>query len=301
VALRLGLVTPVVSLNPRVARRWEVDAEADDLVEVAEAADLLGYHHLTCSEHVAVPAGDVTWSGAPRGTRYHDPAVTLSWLAARTTRIRLATHVLVAGYHHPVQVAKTYGTLDRLSGGRVVLGIGVGSSRTEFDLLGVPFQDRGARADDFLRALRAVWGRREPTYRGSHFDIDGVVVDPCATSPELRLWIGGRSARSLRRAVELGDGWVPFGLRPAQVAELLARARDTGGWSSRRRPFEVVLTAEELDAVGDPDGTVERLGELVRAGATIVGVRCRHESVAELVEQLEATAVLAREVDGSGR
>lgn len=299
--LRLGLVTPVVSLNPRTAAPWEATAGIEDLAEVVEAAEVLGYHHLTCSEHVAVPRGARTATGAPRGTRYHDPAVTLGWLAARTSRIRLATHVLVAGHHHPLAVAKTYGTLDVLSGGRVVLGVGVGSLREEFDALGLSFEDRGERADDFLRALRAAWGRPEPSYEGPWFRFDGLVVDPCATSTSPRLRIGGRTGRSLRRAIELGDGWVPFGLSLDEVAALLDDARRSGAWEARRRPFEVVLAVEGLDAVGDPAGTRDRLLAAVGAGATVVDVRCRHGSPAELVEQLEAAALVAAELDGAPR
>jgi probable F420-dependent oxidoreductase len=304
VTLRLGLVTPVVSANPRTAAAWEAGAPGDlveDLAEVVEAADLLGYHHLTCSEHVGVPRGAVSATGSPRGTRYHDPAVTLGWLAARTTRIRLATHVLVAGHHHPLAVAKTYGTLDVLSGGRVVLGVGVGSLHEEFDALGLPFEDRGERADDFLLALRAAWGEEEPSHDGPHFRFGGLVVDPCATTPDPRIWIGGRTARSLRRSLELGDGWGPLGLDDDGVARLVGRARDTGAWERRRRPFDVVLGVEGLDPLGEPDAVRARLVAAVAAGATCVNVRCRHRSPAELVEQLEAMAVLARELDGAPR
>ena len=123
----------------------------------------LGYDYLTCSEHVGIPT-DV--APRPRGDLLGS-AATLGYLAARTTRIRLATHVLVLGYHHPLELAKRYGTLDRISGGRVVLGVGVGSLEEEFELLGVPFEDRGARADDALRALRASLAQREPSYDGS--------------------------------------------------------------------------------------------------------------------------------------
>lgn len=295
--LRLGLLTPGLSANPRVAREWELTATPDQIASVAEAADRLGFHHLTCSEHVAVPAGAVSSAGTRRGSRYFDPAVSLGWIAATTERIRLATNVLVAGYHHPLRVAKTYGTLDVLSGGRVVLGVGVGSLREEFELLGAPFEDRGARADDWLRALRAAWGEDEPSYDGTDYRFDGLVVDPHATTTEATLWIGGRTGRSLRRAIELGDGWVPFGLRPPELADLLARAADGPGWDGRRTPFEVVLGAEEVDAVGAPDHTLERLAELVEVGATVVTVRCVHESPASLVEQLEAVVELAATVE----
>jgi probable F420-dependent oxidoreductase len=300
-ALPLGLVTPVVSLNPRVARDWEVTAGVDDVVEVARAADRAGFHHLTCSEHVAVPDGALSSVGTPRGTRYFDPAVTLTWLAAATTTIRLATHVLVAGLHHPLEVAKTYGTLDVLSGGRVVLGIGVGSLRAEFDVLGRPFDGRGERADEFLRALRAVWGEREPTHAGPVYPVRGVVVDPCATTVDPTLWVGGRTGRSLRRALDLGDGWVPFGLTVDELAALLARARADGAWERRRRPFDVVLGVEELDPLGDPAGATARLEERIALGATAVDVRFRHRSRDHLVEQVEAASVLAAGLEPAGQ
>ena len=288
--LPLGLVTPIVSMNPRVAAPWEATAAPEDLVAVAGAAAGLGFPHLTCSEHVAVPPGATSSTGTRRGTRYYDPAVTLGWLAASTDRVRLATHVLVAGHHHPLEVVKTYGTLDVLSRGRVVLGVGVGSLREEFDALGVPFAGRGERADDLLRAVRAAWGRPEPRYDGPVFSFGGMVVDPCATTTEPTVWVGGRTARSLRRAVELGDGWVPFGLSDEQLASLLAG-------TDRRAGFALVLAAEDLDPVGGPRPVGDRLEALVRLGATIVDVRVRHRSRAHLLEQLEAVAAVAAAID----
>ncbi len=285
--LPLGMVTPIVSMNPRVAADWESSATPEDLLAVARAADRLGYHHLTCSDHVAVPAGATSSIGTRRGTRYYDPATTLAWLAASTERIGLATHVLVAGYHHPLAVAKAYGTLDVLSGGRVVLGVGIGSLEQEFAALGVPFEDRAARADGFLVALRAAWGRSE---------VDGLVVDPCATSTEPELWIGGRSGASLRRALGHGTGWVPFGLDDDALRARLDAARDTPLWAGRRTPFQLVLAAEDLDPMGDPAGAAERLGSLVGLGATVVDARVRHRSRVHLVEQLEALAAVARRV-----
>lgn len=235
--MRVGLLTPIVTLNPRAHGPWEVDAGVAELVAVAQAADALGYHHLTCSEHVAVPATEVE----RRGARYWDPLATLGHLAAYTGRIRLATHVLVLGYHHPLEIAKRYGTLDVVSGGRLVLGVGVGSLEEEFDLLGAPFTDRGGRADDALRALRACLGRTEPTYDGTHHRIEGFVVDPAATRTDIPLWVGGRTRRSLRRAVALGDGWAPFGVTPAEASAWLDGAATTEAWSTRERPLEVVL------------------------------------------------------------
>ena len=115
--VRLGIITPIVTLNPRAHNAWEERAGLAELVTVAEAADRLGYHHLTCSEHVAVPIG----AAAQRGGRYWHPAATLAYLAAHTSRVKLATHVLVLGYHHPLDIVKQYGTLDVVSGGRLAV------------------------------------------------------------------------------------------------------------------------------------------------------------------------------------
>ena len=139
--MRYGLITPVILLNPRVVNEWEREADIDEVAAIAEAADRLGYHHLTASNHIAIPHE----ASARRGRRYWDPAVTLGFVAARTERIRLATFCLVLGYHHPLEIVKRYGTLDHVSGGRVILGVGVGSLKEEFDLIGAPFEDRGPR------------------------------------------------------------------------------------------------------------------------------------------------------------
>lgn len=208
VPLRPALSSPIVVQMPAQRSDWEADAGIEDLALIAETADRLGFDHLTCSEHTAVPA-----QGAEmRGCTYWDPVATLSYLAARTTRIRLATSVLVLPYHHPLEIAKRYGTVDRISAGRVVLGVGVGSLEEEFELLGAPWDDRGDRTDDAIAALRASFGRREPSYAGTHYSFSGMIVEPAGIQRRVPIWVGGRTMRSLRRAVRHGDGWMPFGL-----------------------------------------------------------------------------------------
>src|SRR5207245_425140 len=155
--------------------------------------------------------------------------------------------------HHPLAIAKRYGTLDQVTDGRVILGVGVGSLREEFELLGAPFDDRGDRADDAMRALRAALSQRAPAYHGRFYEFDGFVVDPPARQPHVPLWVGGRTARSLRRAVELGDGWAPFGLRTAELEEMLRRARGAPAWAARTTPLDVILQNEHpLDPVSEP-------------------------------------------------
>jgi probable F420-dependent oxidoreductase len=288
--VQLGLVTPVVTRLPRAHARWEETAGIDEIARVAVEAERLGYHHLTCSEHVALPAAVVD----TRGATYWDPLPTFGYIAARTTTIRLATHVLVLGYHHPLAIAKRYGTLDRVSGGRLVLGVGVGSLREEFDLLGVEFEGRGDRADDAIRALRASLSQLEPQYGGEHYAFDSFVADPCAVQPRVPIWVGGRTARSLRRAIELADGWAPFGLSRADLAVMIARARESAAWDARAEladapPFELVLQNEHpFDPGAEPERVRESAERLADAGATTLNVRVVHHSLEHYLEQLAA-------------
>lgn len=275
-------MTPIVTRVPRAHSPWEAAAGPAELAEIAVAADELGYEHLTCSEHVAVPVE----VAAERGGTYWDPLSTFGFLAAKTSRIRFVTQVLVLGYHHPLEIAKRYGTLDLLSGGRLTLGLGVGSLREEFDLLDVPFDGRGERADDALRALRAAWGTDVPAYSGDHYDFAGMLVDPQPAQPAVPLWIGGRTRRSLRRAVELGDGWVPFGLGRSQLQEMLAAAQPGPD-------FEVALSAPPLDPAADPEGAQRVLESLMSAGATLVNVSLRAGSADEYLKQLAHLAEIA--------
>ena len=231
--MRLGITTPVLSMVPGVHAPWEVDGTIDDVAAIATAAERLGYDHLTCSEHVVVPT-DVA---AVRGSRYWDPLATFGYLAAVTSRIRLATNVLVLGYHHPLEIAKRYGTLDQVSGGRLILGArGRLPRRRSSSSCGCPFDDRGPRADDALLgppglALRApARVLRAPTTATRTWS-----WTRAPARPSVPLWIGGRTGRSLRRAVELGDGWVPFGIRAVDVAAMLAEARDTPAWARTHR------------------------------------------------------------------
>jgi len=289
--MRAGIVTPVVSLNPRFYQEWEAVAGIEEIAAIAVLADRIGYHHVTCSDHVAIKEDKVHL----RGTSYWDPLATLGYLAAVTERVRLATHVLVLGLQHPLAIAKRYGTLDRISVGRLILGVGVGSAEEEFELLGASFERRGSRADDAIRALRASFATEHPSYDGEHYHYDGWIVKPCGVQQDMPIWIGGRSARSLRRAVELGDGWAPQGARHTTFREMVAHAFDTDAYRARTRPFEVILsTPPELDPSKDSAQLMDAIGELHELGCTMLNVRAPHRSLEHCLEQFETYADVAR-------
>ncbi len=295
-ALALGIVTPVLHMNPRFdPPEWEVTATVADVVGVVQRAEELGYDWVACSEHVAIPAAAST----VRGGRYWDPFSTLGYFAATTTRIGLLTHMAVLPYHHPLELVKRLGTLDLLSGGRVIAGLGVGSLKPEFDVLGHRFEGRGDRSDDAIRAIRAAWGHRLPEYHGTHYEFEGFIVEPSGTSHSVPIWIGGRTKRSLRRALELGDAWMPFGFKREELTALLSdpKVRDDLARfeDGRGTPLQLILAPEPpIDPLGDPEGTAAFLAPYVEAGATGFSLRFDQHSLAHYCEQMEAMTAVVR-------
>jgi probable F420-dependent oxidoreductase len=282
--VKLGLITPIISRNPRFGpHSWEQDAGIEEVAAIVRKAEALGFDFCTFSEHVAVPVD----AAAVRGGTYWSPLPTMGYLAAVTSTIQFVTYVLVLGYHHPVAVLKEYGTLDRILGGRLILGVGVGSLAPEFDLLKAPFAGRGAIADDAIRAIRAGWAQPTPVYDGPVFKYRDFLVEPCGVQAHLPIWVGGRTRRSLRRAIELADGWAPFGLDLREATAALAAAAE------RPEGFEVVLRPEPpLDPLTDPRRVRAEIERYAAAGATSLALRFEHRSLGHYLEQLEALAAI---------
>ena len=289
-ALALGIVTPVLHMNPRFdPPDWEVTASVDDVVSVVQRAEALGYDWVACSEHIAIPSAAST----VRGGRYWDPFSTLGFFAAQTSRVGLLTHMAVLPYHHPLELVKRLGTIDLLSGGRLIAGVGVGSLQPEFEVLGHAFDGRSERADDAIRAIRAAWGQRTPEYHGTHYDFEGFIVEPSGLEREVPIWVGGRTRRSLRRALELGDAWMPFGFKIEELTALLTgdatRAALEQRHEQRDTPLSLILAPEPpIDPLGDPDGTAAFLARYTAIGATGFSLRFDHRSRAHYGEQMEA-------------
>ncbi|MFG2886877.1 LLM class F420-dependent oxidoreductase [Streptomyces sp. NPDC048297] len=228
-SLAYGIQLPVQSQSTLYTEDWETSAGPADLVEIARAVDRAGFDYLASCDHVGVPHR----LAAAMSTVWYDPVATLAHLAAVTERVRLLSHVAVVGLRHPLLTAKQYATLDRLSGGRLILGVGAGHVREEFEALGVDFERRGAVLDETIDALRAALGPEEfPEHHGKLFDFEGLGQRPRPAQDHVPLWVGGSSPAAVRRAALKGDGWLPQGdprdRLPARI-EKLRRVREEAG------------------------------------------------------------------------
>ncbi|OLT20413.1 hypothetical protein BJF78_09710 [Pseudonocardia sp. CNS-139] len=216
---------------------------------VAERAEELGYDSLWAGEHVVLPSPRVAASPMEPGDPILDPVVLLSHLAARTRRVRLGTGVIVLPQRNPLVLAKQLATLDVLSGGRLVVGVGAGYLEPELTAIGVPMDERGARTDEYLAAMRALWTQDAPEYAGKHVRFAGVDAHPRPVQQPLPVVIGGHTPAAHRRAARDADGWYGFRLSPAATAEHVAGLRAAAEAAGRERPLHVTVTPERpLDA-----------------------------------------------------
>src|SRR5687768_14767759 len=180
----------------------------------AVRAEQLGYDSVWVSDHVVVPNANVV----NFGETVFDPLVTLGVIAGATSRVRLGTTVLIIPYRNPVVTAKMVSSLDALSGGRVVLGIGAGWMAAESAMLGVPFAERGAMTDEYLAAMQELWTAREPKYSGKYTQSTGLFCEPKPVQkPHPPIWVGGHSKAALRRAARVGAAWHPINRSPAEL------------------------------------------------------------------------------------
>jgi len=255
-------------------------ARAADVKErirtVAVTAERLGYDVLWTAEHIIFPPTITT--PYPYGGRFPYPltdpildiVATLSYVAALTSRIRLGSSVLVLPTRNPVVLAKELASLDVLSDGRLLLGVASGWLREEFDLLGVAFRERGARMDEYLALLRALWTQDSVTFRGRWFHLDHAAFFPKPAQQPLPIWIGGGSPAALRRVARLGDGWIAAP-RPnlddlARDIDVIRRLADDAG----RDPSTIGVASGT--AAKSIDELLDRVPRLEHIGVTVASV-----------------------------
>jgi probable F420-dependent oxidoreductase len=229
-------------------------AGPEQLRSVAQRAEDLGYDHVWVSDHIILPKKvDSFYPYAADGIAtfrpdepYFEPLAALNFIAGCTKRVRLGTHVLIIPYRNPVLTAKILSSLDVLSGGRVILGAGVGWMEEEFQAMGLDtYHERGAVTDEYLQLYKELWTSENPSFDGTYYQISGSGFEPKPTQkPHPPIWIGGHTGPAIRRAAKYGDGWMPIGLRPPAILD----PEELGGKIARLRKLTVEAGRPE-DAV----------------------------------------------------
>jgi probable F420-dependent oxidoreductase len=231
---------------------------ADSLGRWAQVVEGLGYHGLFMSDHVAITPS----VGQRYPEPFYDALVSLSWLAGQTSHVDLGTTVIVLPYRHPILLARMVANLDHLSGGRFILGVGVGNAADEFTAMGAPHHRRGAWSDEMLDAMRALWtADGEVSYAGTHIAFERISSIRTAQQPHPPLWIGGNSESAIKRAVRVGDGWHPINqsvaaLRDQWLPVLRAEAERAGKpVPALNARIRMQLTAAPIAEEGRTPGT----------------------------------------------
>jgi probable F420-dependent oxidoreductase len=285
-ALSFGIGLPVVQQVPTQTQAWERDGGPAEILAIARAADRLGLAWVTCSDHVAVPAS----YAASMGATWYEPATTLAFVAAATERVRLLSHVLVLPYRHPLLAAKLFATLDRLSGGRVIIGTGSGHLKPEFRSLGVDPAARAALSDEYLAALAAALEQDVSSFSGRFVSWRDMMVAPRPLQqPRPPLWIGGNTAAMAQRAGRRGDGWVPWQITRDDFAARVVLARAAHRASERGGTFTAVAPVA-AGRVDDADQLIATVDAWRAAGADAVHLGLTHDSPDHLIELLERIA-----------
>ena len=234
--------------------------------QFARSAEDAGFDSIWVPEHVVLPSAyespyPFDASGklpAPCDVAIPDPLIWLAYVAASTTRLRLATGILILPQRNPVVLAKELATLDHLSGGRVDLGVGVGWLREEFNAIGVPWAGRGKRADEYLEAMQALWGDGAADFDGEFVRFSGVHCNPKPVTGSVRFHIGGGSEASARRAGRLGDGFVPFEFAPEVPALIDVMRREAERCGRDPDGFEITTGLPDV-AESELPATLDRL------------------------------------------
>ena len=239
-------------------------ANASNAVELLQAGEAAGFESAWTVEHTIIPDGYQSsypyaesgrMPGIDEQTNLPDPLIWMAYVAAQTSKIKLATGILILSQHSPVVCAKQVATLDAMSGGRILLGIGVGWLREEFEIIGAKFEERGPRCDDYMKAMRALWEMERPSYDGQFVKFDGAYCRPKPVNGTVPLIVGGHSKAAARRAGRLGDGFFPARGYPGELFELAHQTAIEHG----RDPADVEFTASLPD-------DLEQIPELAAMG-----------------------------------
>ena len=245
--------------------RYVDPAEAVELILAAEEA---GFESAWTVEHTVIPENyqsaypyseDGKMAGGQDDVSLPDPLIWMAYVASVTSKIKLATGILILPQHNPVITAKQIATLDMMSGGRILIGIGVGWMREEFEALGAPFEDRGARTDDYVAAMRALWSQEIATHHGEYANFENIYCRPQPIDGAVPIIVGGHSRPAARRAGRLGNGYFPARGAPA---DLISLARETAEEHGRDPDTLEITTSfpDDVDQISAlADAGIDRL------------------------------------------
>lgn len=258
-------------------------------VRVAQAAEGHGFDSLWTGEHVVLPDPQVAPSPAPPEAPFLDPAVSLAFVAAATKTVRLGTGIIILPQRNPLVLAKELASVDVVSSGRLIFGIGIGYLKPEFDALGIPFAHKGARTVEYLQAILALWTQPKPSYRGRFVRFEGVQAFPRPVQrPHPPIVMGGATPEAFRRAVAYGNGWYGFALDVEATARCIEGLREAARDCERPRDLgdlEISVTpAAKLDR-----DTVNRFADLGVHRLIVFG---RAEAEREILGLIDKVAVL---------
>lgn len=292
-----GIQLPVQSQSTIYVDDWEASAGAAELAAVARQADQSGFFYVAVCDHTVIPRR----LADAMSTTWYDTTATLGWLAGVTTRVRLLSHVFIAALRHPLRTAKEMATLDVLSGGRLVVGVGAGHVSEEFDIAGVDFSRRGALLDEAIDGIAAGLSEEFPTLPGPRWPASDLGVSPRPLQhPRPPIWVGGSSPAALRRAAGRGEGWLPQTPKRSQMAELVPRLLELRDELRPGEPIAVGALAGPLHVgkadwelprgtrAGSPEELAEELAGWVELGVSHVQLRFPSRSAAETCDQMAA-------------
>jgi len=246
-----------------------------EAVELAQAAEAAGFESIWTVDHVVVPAGyQSKYPYDPSGklpsgeaTVFPDPLIWLAYVAARTSTLRLGTGILIVPQRNPLVLAKELATLDHLSGGRMILGAGIGWLEEEFEALGVPFAGRGRRTEEAIAAMRALWSQEQASYAGSTTNFRDCFLRPQPPGGTIPVHVGGHSTAAAQRAGRIGDGFFPFGVTRDEVVSLLDTMRESAV-EAGRDPDSIEVTVQCNLTAGEE--ALAEVTDLEQLGATRV-------------------------------
>jgi probable F420-dependent oxidoreductase len=274
---------------------WGPGATRDALITLAQRVEGLGFDSVWASDHVVVPTRiesrypyNATGNfPLPATANFLEPLTALAVVAGATQRVQLGTTVLVLPHRHPVLAAKILSTLDHLAPGRVILGAGVGWMREEIEILGAPYDRRGAWTDEAIRIMRACWQNERVSFRGEFFSFPEVGFAPRPPRGSIPIWIGGHTPRALRRVAELGDGWHAAFASPAVMREGLEKLRAACAKIGRDPKSISVSVRMGLPAKRDAAEVLDELKALRDVGVSHVIVETRVTDVDDSSRILE--------------